>query len=207
VAGHLIHMRSLVAPVGGALLTRTLQGEGRHQHGDPRKLLTHTRRGAGHRLIRVPKPRIRTRRRVGGHRLGHLLVHRTPTLLRPRLAAPDQDGEAQRPLGVGQRQSLLTLGPRVRPRRPIMVGPVQDHRHREVGGATRAGVPRHPLSVLRRQRPRLPLVDQAMVQQCTMLRHQLECLPVVLICLRRPQLHTRRMNGLERQHSTWTRTG
>jgi hypothetical protein len=59
----------------------------------------------------------------------------------------------------------------------------------------------HPLSVLRRQRPRLHLVDQAMVQQCIMLRHQPGCLPVVLICLRRPQLHTRRMNGLGRQHS------
>lgn len=140
VAGHLIHMRSLVAPVGAvaALPTRTLQGEGRHQHGDPRKLLTHTRRGAGHHSIRVPKPRTRTRKRVGGHQLGHLLVHRTPTLLQPRLVAPDQDGEAQRPLGVGRRQNLLALGPRVRPRRPIMVGPVQDHRHREVG-ATRVG--------------------------------------------------------------------
>lgn len=143
VAGHQIHMRSLVAPAVGAvpvaaLPTRTFQ-EGRRRHGD-RKLLTHTRKGAGRRSIRVPRPRIRTRKRVGGHQLGHQLVHRIPTPLQPRLAAPDQDqdGEVQRPLGVGQRPNLLTLGTKLRPRRPIMVGPVQDHQHLGVG-ATRIG--------------------------------------------------------------------
>jgi Spt5 C-terminal nonapeptide repeat binding Spt4 len=61
---------------------------------------------------------------------------------------------------------------------------------------------RHPLSALRRRRRLLPpLVDQAMVRRCIMPRHQPECLPVVLICLRRPQLHTHRMSGLGRQHS------
>jgi hypothetical protein len=62
-------------------------------------------------------------------------------------------------------------------------------------------VRRPPLSALRRRRPHLPLVDQATVQQCIMPRHQPECLPVVLICLRRPQLHTPRMSGRGRQHS------
>ena len=137
VAGRQIHMRSLVAPAVGAvaaLPTRTFQREGRRRHGD-RKLLTHTQKGAGRCSIRVPKNRIRTRKRVGGHQLGHLLVHRAPTPLQPRLAAPDQDqdGEMQRPLWVGRRPSLLTLGTRLRLRQPILIGPVQDHQHRGVG--------------------------------------------------------------------------
>lgn len=32
-------------------------------------------------------------------------------------------------------------------------------------------------------------------------RHQRQCLPVVLICLRKPRLHTRHMNGLGKRHS------
>jgi hypothetical protein len=49
----------------------------------------------------------------------------------------DQDGGAQRPLGEGRRQNHLH-GTRVRPRLLTTGGPVQDHRHREIG-ASRAG--------------------------------------------------------------------
>jgi hypothetical protein len=62
-------------------------------------------------------------------------------------------------------------------------------------------VRRRPLSGLRRRRLRPRPVDQGMEQQCTMLKHQPQCLPVVLICLRRPRLRTRHMNGRGRQHS------
>ena len=62
-------------------------------------------------------------------------------------------------------------------------------------------VRQRPLSGLQRRRPRLRLVGQGMGQRCTMPRHQRQCLPVVLICLRKPRLHTRHMNGLGKRHS------
>lgn len=141
--GHRIHTRRLEAPAGVvvALLIPMLVGVERRLHGAPRKLLIRTRKGAGHHSHRVLKPRIRMHRKVGEHQVGaHLLGHRIPTLrlrLRARPVAPDQDGEGQHPLGAGLRQNH-PLGMRVRLRRPIMAGPVQDHRLRGVG-ASRTG--------------------------------------------------------------------
>lgn len=145
-AGHPTHTRRLAAEVEAgavaALLIRMSLGVGRHQHGAPRKLLIRTRlTGGERRSVQVPKPQIRMHRRVGEHRAGaHLLGHRTPMLLlrtRVVVAALDQDGGVQRPLGEGRRQNRHPLS-RVRPHRLTTDGPVQHHQHREVG-ASRAG--------------------------------------------------------------------
>jgi hypothetical protein len=145
VAGRPIRTHNLGAEAGAvvALLTRTRLGAGRRRHGVPRKRLTRTPREVERRSIRVPKLQIRTRRKVGGHQPGgaHRLAHRIPILLLPRAVArvaPDQDGAAQHPLGEGRRRNQR-LGTRVRPRLRITGGPVQDHRHPVVGGASRAG--------------------------------------------------------------------
>ena len=142
VAGHLIHTPPLAAGAGAvaALPIRMPLAAGRHQHGVLRKHLIRTPREEEHRSIQVPKPQIRTRRKVGEHQAGvHLLGHRTPMLLQQtRAVVLDQDGGVQHLLGEGRRQNR-PLGTKVRPRRrPTTGGPVQHHRHREVG-ARRAG--------------------------------------------------------------------